>query len=212
MGVFDYTVSDGLISSVRVADDVTVLQISAPISQGSSGGPLFNPFGEVIGVATAIFAAGQNLNFGIPSNYLRPLLATPGKISLAEFASKTRVEGREPGKPDIKIVRQVPVHELAVLDGCDKLAIEGLAEAISHTISSGAPLYNAGNHEACYRIYEGTVMKYERDAACSGVRGALHAGLVRARNLGTFTEKAWALRDTFDGLIDVLVRHAQLNP
>src|SRR5690606_4902909 len=62
----DFTVSDGLISSVRPVDNDVILQISAPISQGSSGGPLFNSFGEVIGVATMVSSEGQNLNFGVP--------------------------------------------------------------------------------------------------------------------------------------------------
>ena len=43
---------------MRCPADLTLLQISAPISQGSSGGPLFNQYGEVIGVTTAIITAG----------------------------------------------------------------------------------------------------------------------------------------------------------
>ena len=50
------------------------LQISAPISEGSSGGPVLNKRGEVIGVAVATLKVGQNLNFAIPVKYLRGLL------------------------------------------------------------------------------------------------------------------------------------------
>ena len=90
MGVLDYTVSDGLISSVRVlSKQLTVLQISAPISPGSSGGPLFNSYGEVIGVATAILTQGQNLNFGVPGNYLKTLMSTRTPMTLDEFAART---------------------------------------------------------------------------------------------------------------------------
>src|SRR5262249_7963339 len=68
------TVSNGLVSAVRVVDEgLTVLQISAPIAPGSSGGPLFNERGEVIGVAAALITEGQNLNFGVPSQYLKQL-------------------------------------------------------------------------------------------------------------------------------------------
>ncbi|HEY3664995.1 MAG TPA: trypsin-like peptidase domain-containing protein, partial [Polyangiaceae bacterium] len=55
------TVSNGLISAVRhVHPGLDVLQVSAPIAPGSSGGPLFNDRGEVIGVATAFMRSGQN--------------------------------------------------------------------------------------------------------------------------------------------------------
>ena len=69
------TVSDGLISSVRhVKSGFDVLQISVPLSNGSSGGPLFNLEGEVIGIVTASLSSGQSLNFAVPINYVKPLL------------------------------------------------------------------------------------------------------------------------------------------
>lgn len=211
LGVLDYTVSDGLISSVRVlSEQLTVLQISAPISQGSSGGPLFNPYGEVIGVATAIFTGGQNLNFAVPSKYLQPMLAAPRTMSLPEFAEATtfKPDTNRP-TPDVKIERRVPVHDFAVLDGCDPAAVAVVAKEITDAIELGAPLYNEGNHEACFRIYEGASAKMQREAGCEGVRDAFRAGLERASSLTTATEKAWALRDTFDGLLDLFVRRAR---
>ena len=54
------------------------IQISAPISEGSSGGPVLNSKGEVIGVAVSGLTEGQNLNFAIPSNYLKELLSKAG--------------------------------------------------------------------------------------------------------------------------------------
>lgn len=61
------TISEGLISNTeRVLDGTTYIQISAPISHGSSGGALINSFGEVIGITSAVLNEGQNLNFAIP--------------------------------------------------------------------------------------------------------------------------------------------------
>ncbi|MCB9563106.1 MAG: serine protease [Kofleriaceae bacterium] len=212
LGVLDYTVSDGLISSVRaVSDDLTILQISAPISQGSSGGPLFNPFGEVIGVSTAIFTGGQNLNFGVPSKYIKALVDAPHPMTIDEFAKATSIE-HDPHaapNPDTPIVRAVPVHDVTVLDGCDQAQMAAIAQGISEAISVGAPLYNDGNHEACYRVYEGTALRLERDAACAGVRTAFGDGLTRAGTMATWKEKAWALRDAFDGMLDVILRRAR---
>jgi serine protease Do len=210
LGVLDYTVSDGLISSVRaVSPELTLLQISAPISQGSSGGPLFNSFGEVIGVATAIFNEGQNLNFGVPSNYVRKMSATRKPMTVAEFAELTR-----PRDPTIEsggktIVRKVPRHDVSIFEGCTEKQVEEAVKSIGQAIELGAPLYNSGNHEACYRIYEGTSIRFERESGCKGVREAFGAGLLRSSTLESYTEKAWALRDMFDGLLEVAMRHAK---
>jgi serine protease Do len=206
LGVLDYTVSDGLISSVRqVSGELTILQISAPISQGSSGGPLFNQYGEVIGVATFISGAGQNLNFGIPSNYLRPLLARNDHITpqaLAEAIQREYEAAQRQRRPE----RQVPQYELSVLDGCSQDALDHATAEITDAIRSGAPVYNQGNHEACFRIYEGAAVRLERELECPGLRDALGQGLLRASTLPDFTAKAWAMRDAFDGVLDVISR------
>ena len=69
------TFSDGIISSWRAIDAQKRLQMTAPISPGSSGGPVLNEKGEVIGVSFMTLEDGQNFNFAIPSNYLKALLA-----------------------------------------------------------------------------------------------------------------------------------------
>ena len=72
------TFSQGIVSSIREVGTDKLLQITAPISPGSSGGPVLNGKGEVIGVSVATFRGGQNLNFAIPSNYLKTLLGKGG--------------------------------------------------------------------------------------------------------------------------------------
>lgn len=210
LGVLDFSVSDGLVSSVRqVSPELTILQISAPISQGSSGGPLFNRFGEVIGVATFIAGAGQNLNFGIPSNYLRPMVGRDEGISPAALSEAlARQYGSAPQGSGGRIERRVPRHDVAILDGCSEDSLTRATDEISRAIGTGAPLYNQGNHEACYRIYEGAAMRLERELECPGLRDALGQGLLRASTLDDFTAKAWAMRDAFDGVLDVVGRRS----
>lgn len=72
------TFSQGIVSSIREVGTDKLLQITAPISPGSSGGPVLNGKGEVVGVSVATFRGGQNLNFAIPSNYLKSLLEKAG--------------------------------------------------------------------------------------------------------------------------------------
>jgi serine protease Do len=212
LGVFDYSITDGLISQVRpLSDNLTILQISAAISQGSSGGPLFNQFGEVIGVTTAIITQGQAINLAVPANYLRPLMQHQIQLSLEDFAKATK-DADEIPDDDVAIQRMIPDHPIAIWNGCQEKDMEDVLRSIGDAIAIGAPLYNRATqektpegrnsaYEACFRVYEGTSLKYERDAPCKGVRTAFGDGLVRARSLGTYKEKAWALRDTFDGLI-----------
>jgi S1-C subfamily serine protease len=73
------TFSDGIISGVRHVDADSVLQMTAPISPGSSGGPVMDGSGAVIGVSVATFQGGQNLNLAVPVSYLAKLLASPSK-------------------------------------------------------------------------------------------------------------------------------------
>jgi Trypsin-like peptidase domain len=74
------TFSQGIVSSVRELGSNKLLQITAPISPGSSGGPVLNKKGEVIGVSVATFRGGQNLNFAVPSIYLKELLSKAGPL------------------------------------------------------------------------------------------------------------------------------------
>lgn len=71
------TVSRGIVSSMRdFGQNGIRIQIDAPISPGNSGGPVLNEEGEVIGVSVSSIRGinAQNLNFAIPSNYLKALL------------------------------------------------------------------------------------------------------------------------------------------
>jgi serine protease Do len=75
------TITQGMISSVREIDGRTLLQVSAPLSHGSSGGPLFNGAGEVVGVAVGILESGQNLNFAVPATLVGDLLRSVASSS-----------------------------------------------------------------------------------------------------------------------------------
>jgi S1-C subfamily serine protease len=100
------TFSQGIVSGIRWFEADSLLQVTAPISPGSSGGPVLNSEGQVIGVAVATFKGGQNLNFAIPSKYVDELLlkvakpeplssksAKVGKSILDELGGSKSIDG-----------------------------------------------------------------------------------------------------------------------
>lgn len=66
-------VAKGVIHGVREAAGIRLVQISSVVSEGSSGGPVLNAEGKVIGIAVAFLSQGKNLNFAIPVDYLKSL-------------------------------------------------------------------------------------------------------------------------------------------
>ncbi len=68
------TITDGIISGMRDFEGYKLIQMSAPISPGSSGGPVLNSRGELIGISVLQFKEGQNLNFAIPMENLKILM------------------------------------------------------------------------------------------------------------------------------------------
>ncbi|MBI3938699.1 MAG: trypsin-like peptidase domain-containing protein [Betaproteobacteria bacterium] len=78
---FELTLSEGLISGLREADGGRYIQTTAPLSEGSSGGGLFDSNGRLIGITSFVYSAGQNLNFAAPVDWA---------VDLAKKASAAR--------------------------------------------------------------------------------------------------------------------------
>ena len=73
---YEGTFSDGLISAIRQESGRKLFQMTAPVSPGSSGGPVLNGSGKVIGITVSQVRDAQNLNFAVPVNYLKTLAGT----------------------------------------------------------------------------------------------------------------------------------------
>jgi len=73
------TLSKGIVSAHRkMGANLALIQITAPVSPGSSGGPLVSEDGLVVGVIAATMLRAQNINFAIPVSLLRPLVQSAG--------------------------------------------------------------------------------------------------------------------------------------
>jgi tetratricopeptide (TPR) repeat protein len=82
----EQTVSEGIVSSVREIPPVgTVFQMSAPISPGSSGSPVVDMKGRVVGIAAFQFIQGQNLNFAVAARQLSALKRLTAERTVSEW-------------------------------------------------------------------------------------------------------------------------------
>lgn len=85
------TVSEGIVSALRNAGTMHIIQTTASISPGSSGGPLLNEYGKVIGLTTSTVRDGQSLNFVVSAKHVSGLLSRRQPMSLDEMLSQTQV-------------------------------------------------------------------------------------------------------------------------
>ena len=90
------TLSEGIVSGIRDLDGQQYIQITAAISHGSSGGPVVNANGKVVGLAVGSVETGQDLNFAIPASYLAELIAKAEGAEDAEAPSLIAEPDRKP--------------------------------------------------------------------------------------------------------------------
>ena len=145
------TFSDGIISSRRDKYTKERFQMTAPISPGSSGGPVLNGKGEVIGVSVAAHRDldAQNLNFAIPSNYLKTLLTLSKPV-------KPLSQGNQTISAETYFLRGNACYNLGLYD----LAIANYDKAIqlepndAHAYNNrGVSKKNLGQHFAAISDY-----------------------------------------------------------
>ena len=153
----EQSVSDGIVSSVREIPGIgTFFQMSAPISPGSSGSPVVNMEGKVVGVATFQFLQGQNLNFAIS-----------GKSILA---LQTHKSGQTISEWTFGISNQKPLlaGELCrkgfsfSVDGQDQKALQYFKEATENDPDSTTAWYGLGYCYAGKNSHNDAIKAYQQ--------------------------------------------------
>ncbi|HEX5284941.1 MAG TPA: tetratricopeptide repeat-containing serine protease family protein [Bryocella sp.] len=160
------SISEGLISAVRSEGGRKLLQISSPISHGSSGGPILDSQGRVVGVAVGILPDGENLNFAVPVEFVREIEAAAARSNDVEDAVAPQI-------PDVEVL----------LARKDK-------EAYSSDQDSPYQLASAKFGQAMHTAVTLTRKVNDlRQLACLGVRSwdAIDDGIAAARNAYTST-------------------------
>lgn len=107
------TFSPGIVSSKRIVEGMHLLQITAPISHGSSGGAVLNDKGLVIGVAVGALSDGQSLNFAIPISFLRPMISQlkTGEVSQGRVTDHNSSKPVQPRKKKSVVIDGVEYEE-----------------------------------------------------------------------------------------------------
>jgi len=98
---YAFSITEGIVSGVRLIDGIDQVQVTCPFSPGNSGGPVLNSFGEVVAVASWSNRRAQNLNFSIPVDYAKSLtqvqvIATDRRIKdlpVTVASARTEVSG-----------------------------------------------------------------------------------------------------------------------
>jgi hypothetical protein len=186
-----------------VAPGVCVYRLEGNLSTEAAGSPLLGADGKMLGMVMSGRSKGQARVFGIPARDLRL------EIESQQAPSEPATAPKEP----LADVPRAAEHPLSLLDGS---TVEGLAavnSALVGAIRIGAPAFNQGEIETCFRLYSQTALKLiEARPDCPGVQRALRDGLLRAQSLKEAPQRAWAMRDTFDGLIAVINRFFESAP
>lgn len=127
------TFSQGIVSSIRKTGKFNLLQITASISSGSSGGAVLNDKGEVIGVAVGAIESGQSLNFAIPVSLLRSLILNQQSIKSLERNStvaESKVQTSRKVEPkqsnNLPVIKSVPERKSKIQFKAPDLAEENL--------------------------------------------------------------------------------------
>ena len=138
------TVTDGLLSAVRHDGNRKLLQISVPVSHGSSGGPVFTEEGAVVGLVVTGFRAdvAENVNFALPINYAR------GKLALATSKAPTPLAQviAMPATPSLNVTATTAT-------GTTTPDSQQLAAAVT-LLTTGSNLAKARDYPAAYTLLD----------------------------------------------------------
>lgn len=88
----ELTFSEGVISALRDTEGVRMIQTSAPISPGSSGGGLFDTQGNLVGITTFYLKEGQSLNFALPGEWITAFLGSLTEVSHKSSSKQSDAE------------------------------------------------------------------------------------------------------------------------
>jgi len=142
----DLTMSAGLISSFRRDDKdrLVLIQTSAAISGGSSGGGLFESDGLLVGLTTigSVTGDAQNLNFAIPVDWIRELPERHARL-LTQTAAAPAAPSQAPAPTPIAPSKPAPPGQYAAIDDDSRLPFSNERMRASYRVFLSQPMPRA---------------------------------------------------------------------
>jgi tetratricopeptide (TPR) repeat protein len=159
------SVSNGIVSAVReISGYGRIIQITAPISPGSSGSPVVNMMGQVIGVATLQAAEGQSLNFAVPADRIAQL-----KVGDLQSVSNVTAENNRSKRS---------LAERSYAQGLAQLSLDDYAKALPY-------------FERATEIDPSYAEAWYQSGYCNGILGR-HTDALRASKQAAKLRPDWA--------------------
>jgi serine protease Do len=151
----ELTISEGIVSSLRETPNGKVIQTTAPVSPGSSGGGLFDVEGKLVGIITFQQRSGQNLNFAVPADWIAEMRNRASSSNAGDApsaAAKAPAQRAEPTVADMVVGKW---WCFASLSGRNGEYIFGADGVVQITLSDGVAA--AGRYSVAGRkiLYEG---------------------------------------------------------
>jgi hypothetical protein len=161
----ELTISEGIVSSLRGVPGGTVIQTTAPISAGSSGGGLFDLSGRLVGVTTFQHRYAQNLNFALPADWLaevqtrRASASTPVPTARQAAAPASRAADDSP--PPLVVGRWLCFGSISGRNGeydyredgtVSVAAADGVRFAGHYSVAGRSVRYNVGGKSFAFAI------------------------------------------------------------
>lgn len=167
------TISEGILSGRRRLSGRELLQMTAPISPGSSGGPVVDAAGRVVGITVGSFTEGQSLNFAIPVSELRRLLRSAERTDFATALARARS------------LTEAPPHYT------DTLAWNRQREAIRQALDQAETLASNGADYLALASVAKKALEFERSIRFA--QAALRSGVADPDSARILMVDAWLI-------------------